>query len=650
MAFSTAMPFPPLPESLAAALTARGYAEPTPVQASILTTDHSGRDLMVSARTGSGKTVAFGLALAAEVLEEQQGVRALVVAPTRELALQVARELEWLYRQSRLRVVTCVGGMDPIRESRLLRAGAEVVVGTPGRLCDHLSRGALSLASVRGVVLDEADEMLDMGFREELEQILEATPPTRRTLLFSATMPDGIERLAARYQRQALRIAQEDASSPHADIRYELCAVAEREREHAIVNVLREREPKGALVFCATREGVGRLAGALAERGFGAVALSGDLTQAERGRALSSLRDGRAQVLVATDVAARGLDLPALDLVIHADIPNDPAVLLHRSGRTGRAGRKGTALILVPPVRWRKTERIIHLAGVEPTWVDVPTAAMIHSKDQERLAQEALAAISDDQEIDDLEVARIILEKQSAEQLVAAFVRTLRARRPAPEELVETRFMVQRLKGPKRPVKAPVRGAAEPARPPHPEARPAVGPPPREEHAAAPGADERSHPGEFTGARERGGEPGRGALLPRPQQEFTGAPREERVWDGPPGGAPSPRGPATERERPPPRAQAPGIWFRISIGRARGADPKWLIPLICRRGGITKREIGAIRVLARETRFEIAVDVADRFAQSAVPFQADEPDVEIAPLDGIIFEPNKPPKRKFKKF
>jgi ATP-dependent RNA helicase DeaD len=341
------MTFPTTHPALARALAAREYSVPTAVQLAVLEPHATGQDMVVSAQTGSGKTVAFGLALApgllgeAERFETAAAPLALIVAPTRELALQVQRELVWLYAETGAKIVTCVGGMDVRTEARALNFGAHIVVGTPGRLRDHLERKRLDLSQLKAVVLDEADEMLDLGFREDLEFILDATPATRQTLLFSATMPKDIETLAQRYQRNAVRIATTRRDEQHADIDYRGMRVAPGDIENAVVNVLRFHEARATLVFCATREAVKRMHARLLERGFAAVALSGELTQTERSHALLALRDGRARVLVATDVAARGLDLPDLALVIHADLPNHSESLLHRSGRTGRAGKKG---------------------------------------------------------------------------------------------------------------------------------------------------------------------------------------------------------------------------------------------------------------------------------------------------------------------
>jgi ATP-dependent RNA helicase DeaD len=214
-------------------------------------------------------------------------------------------------------------------------------------------------------VLDEADEMLDLGFREDMEFILETTPETRRTLLFSATLPRGIIALAKQYQQQAFRIEVAGDEGGHADIEYRAIRIAASDVDHAVVNVLRFFESPSALVFCNTRNAVRQLQATLLERGFSVVALSGELTQNERTQALQALRDGRARVCVASDVAARGIDLPNLDLVIHADIPNDPEVMQHRSGRTGRAGRKGVSVLLVPPARRRRAELLLNLAGID---------------------------------------------------------------------------------------------------------------------------------------------------------------------------------------------------------------------------------------------------------------------------------------------
>ena len=535
--------FPP-DHPLARALAERGYAELTAVQSAVLAPETSGRDLLVSAQTGSGKTVAYGLALAETLLGDAVRLGAaaeplaLVVAPTRELALQVQTELSWLYQQAGAQVVSCVGGMDPRAEQRRLAHGAHIVVGTPGRLRDHLERGALDISRLCAVVLDEADEMLDMGFREDLEFLLEATPSHRRTLLFSATLPKEIAALARQYQRDAYRIAVSAGPRGHADIEHRGVRIAPTETEHAVVNLLRYYDSPTAMVFCGTREAVSHLQASLLERGFGVVALSGELSQSERNRALQALRDGRARVCVATDVAARGIDLPSLDLVIHAELPRTAETLQHRSGRTGRAGRKGVSVLLVPLSRRRRAEQLLQAAGLQLEWSAVPTAEDIRALDQQRLL--ASPILTEELAEDDLAMAQALLAAHPAEAIAAALVRLTRSALPAAEDVFD------------------------------------------------PGPD-----------------------LPARQRHEGSPPRGER-------------------------SQRPMVWFRLNIGRLKNGDPRWLLPLICRQGRIAKPDVGAIRILERETRFEIDATVADRFL--AAVRQVQNPEGRIEPLGDVPAE------------
>lgn len=524
----------------------------------MLAHEASGRDLLVSAQTGSGKTVAYGLAIAKNLLDdaEQFGSAAaplaLIVAPTRELALQVQRELAWLYGHAGGRVVSCVGGMDPRREQRELAAGAHIVVGTPGRLCDHLRRGRLDISELAAVVLDEADEMLNLGFREDMEFILETTPETRRTLLFSATFPRGIVALARQYQRDAFRIEVAGDAGGHADIEYRAIRIAPADVEHAVVNVLRFYEAPSALVFCSTRDAVRHLQAALLERGFSVVALSGELTQNERTLALQSLRDGRARVCVATDVAARGIDLPSLDLVIHADLPNDAEVMQHRSGRTGRAGRKGTSVLLVPPARRRRAEMLLNVSGIDAAWGTAPQADEIRKLDHARMKD---VLFTEETTADDLALAQALLAERSAEDIAAALARLYRARLPSPEDIID--------------------------------------------------------PGERS-SRTRDD---------RGRDRSQGADGEDR--------------PARLRSKPGKASSKHGmaegsVWFRAAIGRRKNAEARWLLPMICRRGGIDKRDIGAINIMDTTTEFEISERVAEPFAA-----KVKRPDKE----DSIRIEP-----------
>ena len=545
--------------SLALALEERGYSEPTPVQSAVTASETWGRDLLVSAQTGSGKTVAYGIAMAQTLLGDAPALPApgaplaLVVAPTRELALQVERELAWLYRHTGARICACVGGMDAQRERRALQAGVHIVVGTPGRLRDHIERGALDVTSLAIVVLDEADEMLDLGFREDLEFMLKAMPAQKRSLLFSATVPKGIAMLARSYQRDARRIEVERGRQGHADIEYRAIRIFPQESEAAVVNLLRLVESPTAIVFCNTREAVRHLSATLAERGFSAVTLSGELSQHERNQAMQALRNGRSRVLVATDVAARGIDLPNVGIVIHADLPHDVETLQHRSGRTGRAGRKGVSAILTPFGRRRSAERLFSEAGIQPVWVGPPTAAEVRALDAERfLADPELAEPASP---DDLDMAQRLLAERSAEDVAAALVRLYRARLPAIEDVND-------------PGERPTGSRTRPA------------------------YSERPAP------RGRGGEEDRDPARPRAR----GGPGKHSL-----GG---------------------GAWFRIDVGRSKGADPKWLLPMICRAGGLTKADIGTIRVFDHETKFEISGEAAARFTADIKRRAGETPRIE----------------------
>ena len=424
---------------LAQALTERGYSTLTPVQMAVLAAEVGERDLLVSAQTGSGKTVAFGMAIAPTLLGDAArfgkaaSPLALVIAPTRELALQVKRELEWLYERTGAVIASCVGGMDIRAERRALGQGAHIVVGTPGRLRDHITRNALDMGALAAIVLDEADEMLDLGFREDLEFMLDAAPETRRTLLFSATVAAPIARLAKRYQRDALRLTTAEEEAQHSDIDYRALLVAQGERENAIINVLRYYEAGNALVFCNTRAAVNHMVARFNNRGFSVVALSGELSQSERTHALQAMRDGRARVCIATDVAARGIDLPNLELVVHADLPSNPETLLHRSGRTGRAGRKGVSALMVDVKGRGRAERLLRAAKLDATWTNPPSAQAVSDRDEERMLQAEVLW----QEATDDEAAFVerMLARYSPQQIAAGYLRLSRAGKSAPEDI-----------------------------------------------------------------------------------------------------------------------------------------------------------------------------------------------------------------------
>ncbi|QTN35013.1 DEAD/DEAH box helicase [Cognatishimia activa] len=426
-------------QALQDALDERGYSTLTPVQQAVISDEHLGRDLLVSAQTGSGKTLGFGLAIAPTVLGEGERFAraetpmALVIAPTRELAMQVKRELGWLYAQAGAVMASCVGGMDIRSERRALDRGVHIVVATPGRLRDHIEKGAIDLSDVRAVVLDEADEMLDLGFREDLEFILGECPEDRQTLLFSATVPKMITALAQNYQNDAVRVVVKSETRQHADIEYRAMQVIDRDVENAVINSLLYYDAPNAIVFGNTRATVNRLTTRLSNRGFRVVCLSGELTQAERTNALQAMRDGRANVCVATDVAARGIDLPNLDLVVHAELPSSHETLLHRSGRTGRAGRKGTSALIVTKRSAKKAQRILKMAKLDADWGGAPTSEEVSEREDARMmADEGWATPVNESEQD---TVAALTEAFTAEQLAAAYLRLRRTARSAPEEL-----------------------------------------------------------------------------------------------------------------------------------------------------------------------------------------------------------------------
>ena len=521
--------------ALAQALRKRGYSELTPVQKAVIAPGLEGADALVSAQTGSGKTIAFGMAIAPGLLRgadrfaRADAPLALVIAPTRELALQVRRELEWFYEPTGAILASCVGGMDMRSERRALERGAHIVVGTPGRLRDHIERRSLDISQLEAVVLDEADEMLDLGFREDLEFILEATPAERRTLMFSATVPRSIADLARRYQREAVRITASGEQRQHVDIEYRALTVASQDRENAIVNVLRYFEAKTALVFCSTRATVNHMTARFQNRGFVVVALSGELSQKERTHALQAMRDGRARVCIATDVAARGIDLPNLELVVHADLPTNREQLLHRSGRTGRAGRKGVSILIVPQSARRRAEQLLKGAGIQAIWAAPPSADDVIRRDDERILADPILA--DPVGEDEQALVRELLARHRPENLAAALVRRFRADRSAPEDLLD------------------------------------VAPPPESRKPA--------------------------------RDDF-----------------------------------ADGVWFSISVGRKHNAEPRWLLPMLCRGGGITKRDVGAIRIQNTKSYVHLAADCVERFTAAVGPQQKLEDNVRIERLEG----------------
>ncbi len=377
-----------LRHELVQAITDLGYVEATPIQSEMIPLMMTGVDVIGQAQTGTGKTAAFSLPILHNLKTGNRAPKVLIMAPTRELALQVAEAIQNFGKEMHVRVASVYGGAPYNRQINELRRGVDIVVGTPGRMIDLIDKGVLDLSEIASVVLDEADEMLSMGFVEDIERILSETPSDRQTALFSATMPTPIRRLADKYMHspQSVTIAKEMVTVETIEQVYYL--VNENEKS-AVLSRLFEVEPiTSALIFVRTRAGTGELASELSNRGFPSEALNGDLNQDARERTLNRFKGGQVKVLVATDVAARGLDIDDISHVFNFDLPDDHEVYVHRIGRTGRAGRKGVAISLATPYERRRIRDIERFARIKLRQGVVPTKEEILSKRENELVNQ----------------------------------------------------------------------------------------------------------------------------------------------------------------------------------------------------------------------------------------------------------------------
>ena len=555
---------------LRAALKRRGFDTLTSVQSAVLEACRAPRDLQISSQTGSGKTVALGFVIARPWLEagsnaeltDPVGPRALVIVPTRELAAQVREELTWLFDGiSNVRVDCVTGGTSVLHDRDRLRRKPAVLVGTPGRLLDHIKSGSLDASDVRELVLDEADQMLDMGFREELESILEATPTDRRTHLASATFPQAIANLAKRYQNDPLSIEGTKLGAANEDIVHVAHLVHDRDRYSALVNLLMISGEERALVFVKTRAATSELAEKLCEDGFTAAALSGELAQSQRTATLRAFRSGTVSILVATDVAARGLDIPDVATVIHGDLAFDAEAYTHRSGRTGRAGKQGHSVSLVSVRKERQARRTFQYARVQVDWRDAPgrkPVLKVLKKRERRRLWEALAK-APEPEAGLVELAQRLLETGDPEHVVATLLSELR-----PSNQIEPRDI----------------GAPRPR-------------------------DTRDARDNWHGDRNS-----------RSNDRPYGRPSYGNSDGGYSGG---PKHNASFSDRRASRENGHFVRFSINWGFEGGATPKRILAHICRRGGISGQEVGAIRLDPRMSFFDVdgrlASDFADRVRQ-----------------------------------
>ncbi len=567
-----------LPELLGPALTeallGRGYTSLTAVQRAVLDPESIGRDLRITSQTGSGKTIAIGLVLRDLVMlpsprpTKAAKPRALIVVPTRELGRQVEEELGWLYAPLGVRVAAVTGGTSYRDEHRALALLPALVVGTPGRLIDHLEHGSLDPSEIAAVALDEADRMLDMGFSEALDAIFARVPEGRRTHLVSATFPPEVRHLADRVQKNPLHVEGTRLGVANADIEHVFYLVDPNERLHALVNLLLAHPDARTLVFAKTRAGVAELAEALGDVGIPVAALSGEMAQRERTRALAAFKRGALRVLVATDVAARGIDVSDISLVLNMEPPNDSDTYTHRSGRTGRAGRKGTSAVLVAPRELQRAQRIVQRARVQARIEPMPTAAQIRAMEDERLVA-LLAGEEGGIEIDERtrRIAESVVAKGSPERALARLlIETGLTRGPEPRELR------------------------------------VIQPPSRQ-------GDRRDAP--------------------------RGAPRTQM----PPPGAMTAHEPAPSLEFVP---------FQVSFGAKHGADARRLLAIVCRRGDVESRDIGAIRIGPASAIVEVRADRATHFEDASARPDPRDPRVRFRRYDaskGASASPARGPQR-----
>jgi ATP-dependent RNA helicase DeaD len=572
--------------ALGAAIQEKGFTELTQVQKAVLDPALEGRDLRVTSQTGSGKTVAIGFVLRelaaspSSLRDKLAHPRALVIVPTRELAKQVVQELTWLFAPISAKVASVTGGAVYRDELRALAAGPSVVVGTPGRMLDHLTRGSIVPGEVAAVVLDEADRMLDLGFREELEAILATTPSERRTHLVSATFPRDVEALANSVQKNPARVEGTRLGAANVDIEHVLHVVEPRQRLDAVVNLLLAMPEAQTLIFARTRADVADVAERLSEAGFAVNALSGEMDQRERDRALNSFRRADQRVLVATDVAARGIDVQDITLVIHLEPPTDPDSYTHRSGRTGRAGRKGRSVLLVSPSAVNKTTMLLKRAKVVARTEPVPSAQDIRKNSDQRFFDILTRE-------DDAETPVSDRQKELAERLAA---------REDSARTISRLLALARFSGPTEP---------------------------REIRRLDQGRDHKSPRDDRKAERDYPR-----AMAPKGAQR-------ERSDAG--------RAPASRHDRDRGAARPSGDWasFRVSWGGVQGADARKVLAMVCRWGEIRGSDVGAIEIERDFSVVSVKGSVAAGFAEATSKPDARNPRVTIRPDSAGAPEPTR---------
>ncbi len=430
-----------LSEKVLKALDDMGFEEPSPIQERTIPLLLAGRDVIGQAQTGTGKTAAFGVPIVERWDPSLRAVQALVLTPTRELAIQVAEEIARIGKYMRVKTIAIYGGQSIERQIRSLRFGVDVVIGTPGRLMDHIRRGTLNLSNVRMVVLDEADEMLDMGFVEDIEFILGHTPEDRQTLLYSATMPDAIKRLARRYMKDPEHIAVSPQQLTVPQIEQFFFETRPSFKTDALCRVLDIEDVERGIIFCRTKKGVDELVEQLQARGYLAEGIHGDMNQAQRTRVMSRFKEGNVELLVATDVAARGLDIQDVTHVFNYDIPQDPESYVHRIGRTGRAGRTGKAMTFISPREFAQLRQIERTAKTRIQRRPIPSLMDVAEKQREQLKDRLIKVMDEGHLAFYKELADELLNEYDPEMLLAAALKMAAGEdkaQAAPEEFGDT--------------------------------------------------------------------------------------------------------------------------------------------------------------------------------------------------------------------
>jgi len=553
-----------LPASMLTALETLGYETPSPIQAAAIPVLLAGHDLIGQAQTGTGKTAAFALPLLARLDPAVAGPQILVLTPTRELAIQVAEACQrYAHGIPGFHVVPIYGGQSMHQQLHQLRRGVHVVVGTPGRVMDHLRRESLSLAALRALVLDEADEMLRMGFLEDVEWILEHTPATRQTALFSATMPDAIRDVAQRHLREPREIRIKAKTSTVEAVRQRYWQVGGLHKLDALTRMLEVEETDAVLIFVRTKTATVELAEKLEARGYACAALNGDMNQAQREKAIEQLKNEELDIVIATDVAARGLDVPRISHVINYDVPYDIESYVHRIGRTGRAGRTGEAILFVAP-REMRLLRAIERATRQPI---EPMRAPSLSAIADRRGTQFREAVTEHLAREDLDFFEaLVRDIADVQDVDPARVGAALA------------WMVQRDR--------PLRFESGPA--------------PRVERDAAPAREPVREPArrEERPRREASAAPARPTRLPRPAEleEFLAAPPKEAEAE-----------PATPARRAPRERsdEVDMVRYRLDVGLTHGATPKHIVGAIANEAGLDSRYIGRIELYDDHTLVDL---------------------------------------------